>query len=64
MLNPQQQAQNLDGAFKVELPAKLHGQAVLLVDDICNSGWTFTITALLLREAGAGSVFPVALAKS
>ena len=64
MLNGQQQVQNLDGVFAVELPAALRHKPVILVDDICNSGWTFTICAVLLRQAGAGAVYPVALAKS
>lgn len=64
MLNSQQQAQNLDGAFAVVFPAELVGKPLLLVDDICNSGWTFAIVSLLLRQAGSGPVHPIALAKS
>ena len=37
---------------------------VLLVDDIVDSRWTLTICAVLLREAGSGPVFPVALASA
>jgi len=35
---------------------------VLLVDDRVDSGWTMTIVARLLREAGAPAVLPLALA--
>jgi ATP-dependent DNA helicase RecQ len=35
---------------------------VLLVDDIVNSGWTMTVAARLLRQAGAPAVLPLALA--
>jgi ATP-dependent DNA helicase RecQ len=35
---------------------------VLLVDDRVDSGWTMTIAARLLREAGAPAVLPLALA--
>jgi ATP-dependent DNA helicase RecQ len=35
---------------------------VLLVDDIVDSGWTFAVVSALLREAGSGPVFPLALA--
>jgi ATP-dependent DNA helicase RecQ len=35
---------------------------VLLVDDLCDSRWTLTVAAKLLREAGAGEVLPFALA--
>jgi ATP-dependent DNA helicase RecQ len=34
---------------------------VLLVDDVWRSGWTATVAAVLLREAGAGSVHPLVL---
>jgi ATP-dependent DNA helicase RecQ len=36
---------------------------VLLVDDEIGSGWTATVAAALLREAGAGSVYPLAVWK-
>jgi ATP-dependent DNA helicase RecQ len=36
----------------------------LLVDDVTRSGWTFTVAAALLREAGAGPVYPLALHKA
>jgi ATP-dependent DNA helicase RecQ len=38
------------------------GGAVLLIDDVVDSRWTFTVIAALLREAGSGPVFPLALA--
>ena len=34
---------------------------VLLVDDYAASGWTLTVAAALLREAGAETVFPLVL---
>jgi ATP-dependent DNA helicase RecQ len=34
---------------------------VLLVDDVRGSGWTLTSVAGLLREAGAGPVYPLTL---
>jgi ATP-dependent DNA helicase RecQ len=37
---------------------------VLLLDDVIDSGWTPTVGAALLRQAGAGPVFPGALARS
>ena len=37
---------------------------VLLVDDLTDSGWTFTVCGYLLRSAGSGEVFPFALANS
>ncbi len=35
---------------------------VLLVDDLVDSGWTVTVAARLLRQAGASSVLPLVLA--
>lgn len=35
---------------------------VLLVDDVIDSGWTMTLAARLLREAGAPAVLPFSLA--
>jgi ATP-dependent DNA helicase RecQ len=61
MQNSWQQAHNLDGAFRIE-NWKGIGTPVLLVDDIVDSRWTFAVIAALLREAGAGQVFPIALA--
>ena len=40
----------------VALPA---GGPLLLVDDSYRSGWTVTVAAALLREAGAGDVMPL-----
>ncbi|WP_162878974.1 phosphoribosyltransferase, partial [Escherichia coli] len=40
------------------------GQPVLLVDDIVDSGWTLTVVAALLQQAGSGVVYPIALASS
>ena len=34
---------------------------VLLLDDVTRSGFTLTVTAALLREAGAGPVYPLVL---
>jgi ATP-dependent DNA helicase RecQ len=38
------------------------GGPVLLVDDQIDSGWTMTVAAALLRDAGAPAVLPLALA--
>ena len=63
MQNSFQQAHNLDGAFTVK-PAGELSKPVLLLDDMVDSGWTFTVCAALLRQAGSGPVFPVALAQT
>ncbi|MCL3860106.1 RecQ family ATP-dependent DNA helicase [Actinotalea sp. K2] len=42
--------------------AGLTGRSVLLVDDRYDTGWTVTVAARLLRQAGATAVHPFALA--
>jgi phosphoribosylpyrophosphate synthetase len=37
---------------------------VLLVDDSMRSGFALTVAAALLRESGAGPVYPVVLRKA
>jgi ATP-dependent DNA helicase RecQ len=37
---------------------------VLLVDDVIDSGWTATVAARMLRQAGASAVLPFALAQA
>ncbi|RJP76063.1 MAG: RecQ family ATP-dependent DNA helicase [Candidatus Zixiibacteriota bacterium] len=61
MENSYQQARNLDGVFAVEETAVRPGP-VLLVDDMIDSGWTLTVVAALLRQAGCSRVYPLALA--
>ncbi len=56
------QCSNLDGAF--ELKNGIPQTPVLLVDDIIDSGWTLTVLAALLRQAGSGPVYPVVLAST
>ncbi|MDM8085849.1 DEAD/DEAH box helicase [Cellulomonas cellasea] len=41
--------------------AGLPGRSVLLIDDRTDSGWTLTVGARLLRQAGAEAVFPFVL---
>jgi ATP-dependent DNA helicase RecQ len=61
MQNSLQQARNLDGSLAISTSALPIG-SVLLVDDMVDSRWTFTIAAWLLRTHGSGMVFPFALA--
>lgn len=59
--NSYQQAHNLDGAFMVDPWQGITG-SVFLVDDVVDSRWTLSVVAALLRRAGSGLVFPLALA--
>ena len=54
------QCQNLDGVFSVS--GSIPRGPVLLIDDIVNSKWTFTVISALLRQQGASLVYPMALA--
>ena len=62
MNNSFHQCRNLDGVFEI------HGEVpqgpVILIDDVVDSRWTLTIIAALLRQAGSGAVYPLALANS
>ncbi|MCY4661651.1 MAG: DEAD/DEAH box helicase [Acidobacteria bacterium] len=60
--NTAHRCRNLDGVF--EIRGDLLDGSVLLVDDVVDSGWTLTVVAALLRRAGCGLVWPVALATS
>ncbi len=61
MKNSYQQVRNLDGAFNVNLKPKDY-KPCLLVDDMIDSGWTFTVASALLRQVGCSAVYPMALA--
>lgn len=61
MQNSFRQANNLDGAFAVHADSVIE-QPCLLLDDMIDSRWTMTVLAALLRQNGAGNVFPLALA--
>ena len=58
--NSYHQCANLDGAFQIVGP--LGKGPCLLVDDMVDSRWTFTVLAALLRKAGCDKVMPFALA--
>lgn len=61
----QEQQENAEKSFGLaaELP-EYFGNNVLLIDDMVDSKWTFTVCGKLLREAGSGKVYPLALANS
>lgn len=62
MENTAHQCNNLDGVFEVN--AGISAEAVLLVDDVTDSGWTLALIASLLRQAGSGPAYPFALASA
>ena len=60
MQNSQQQYRNVQNVFEIRGPVP--SGPVLLVDDFVDSRWSLTVVGMSLREAGAGSVLPFALA--
>ncbi len=63
MANSTQQARNVDGSLSLT-DETLPDGALLLVDDMMDSRWTFTVAAWLLRSHGSGEVWPLALAQT
>ncbi len=63
MENSDRQARNVVGSLAVAEDAILPGP-VLLVDDVVDSRWTFTVAAWELRRRGCGPVWPLALANA
>jgi ATP-dependent DNA helicase RecQ len=62
MQNSAQQMRNVAQAFSVT--GACPGGPVLLVDDVVDSRWTMTVCGQLLRDAGSGLVYPLALASA
>jgi len=58
----EERQRNLAGAFGCR-DGKLAGKRVLVVDDVCTTGATLNSCAMALREAGASSVWGLALAR-
>ena len=52
---------NVAGSLTAD-PNNVDAGPVLLIDDVVDSGWTFAVAAWMLRDAGCGPVWPLALA--
>ena len=61
MSSPEERRRNIEGAF--ECTSQVHGQRVLLIDDVVTTGATMSACAGPLKEAGASSVWGLALAR-
>lgn len=60
--NSYYQCKNLDGVFNIREPSPK--TPVLLIDDVTDSGWTFTVIGALLKQQGVSAVYPCALAST
>ena len=56
LLTRQQRAENVHRAFAARSGAQLHGERVVLVDDVLTTGATTSACARVLRSLGAGEV--------
>jgi ComF family protein len=55
---------NVAGAFRTREPGRVHGRAVLLVDDVSTTGATLDACTHALQAAGAGPVATAVLARA
>jgi ComF family protein len=62
-LSKEQRAKNLQGAFKIKNATILNGKKVFLIDDVYTTGSTMQECARVLRDAGAKSIWGIALAR-
>lgn len=62
--NAVQQEKNIRESTAVINAAGIRGKTILLVDDMVDSRWTFTVIAAKVLEAGAACVYPFALVKT
>ena len=62
MANSAHAAANVWGAWKLTRPVP--DGPVVVVDDTWSPGWTMTVIADLLAGAGAGPIYPLALART
>jgi len=60
--NSTMQARNVLDTISID--SEIPSGAVLLVDDIIDSGWTLTVAGYLLKSRGSGPVYPFTLARA
>ncbi len=63
-LNRAQRLQNVAGAFAVQHGARLHGETILLIDDVATTGATLRACAQTLQEIGAGEIWALTVARA
>lgn len=64
----QKKFENSDGQYKNANDSfeiiQVKKENILLVDDMVDSRWTFTVCAMKMREMGSGDIYPFALANT
>ena len=64
----QKKFENSDGQYKNASDSfeiiQVKKENILLVDDMVDSRWTFTVCAMKMREMGSGDIYPFALANT
>jgi ComF family protein len=63
-LNFQERLENVRGVFRVTSPEAVRGRVIVLVDDVMTTGATLSSCASALKEAGAGRVLGLTLARA
>ncbi len=59
-----QKRDNVKDAFTVRDPAHVAGRVLLLIDDICDSGWMLREVGQTLMQAGAKAVYPLTITRT
>lgn len=59
--NSDGQYRNANNSFEI---IQVKKENILLVDDMVDSRWTFTVCAMKMREMGSGDIYPFALANT
>lgn len=62
-LSAKKRQENLKNAFLIKNPERIQGKKIFLVDDVYTTGATMEECARVLREAGAKSVWGIAVAR-
>ncbi len=63
-LNRKERMENVHQAFTAIAPDLLHGETLLLIDDVCTTGATLWACADALRAAGAGDIWALTVARA
>ena len=63
-LNRVQRLQNVADAFAPRSGARLHGETILLIDDVATTGATLRACAQVLQRMGAGDIWALTVARA